>query len=221
MNERTDIDLRQFSFDEFIGFLFEREIPPKSEKWDPWYWHVSVLFDPERTCSYYIRLFNEPAFLIEKFSKAQLEEGFWAIPSHGFLECSVADLIWNSDLPFTAREECVRSMFYLYRDFFAAEPLETAGGMWWDSLCWHLWHQGEKDRQRGGEDLSMQDVMFETLVQILALDSENCQCAALHGLGHLHHPETESAIEDYINCHPSLSDEAGAYALAAARFKVQ
>ena len=56
----------------------------------------------------------------------------------------------------------------------------------------------------------MQDVMFETLLEILALESENCRAAALHGLGHLRHPKTEEAISEYIHRHPSLSEEARA-----------
>jgi hypothetical protein len=221
MNDTALIDLSRFSFEEFITFLFDRDIPPESEKWNPWYWRTEVMFDPARICDYYIRLFKQPGFLLERFSPAQLEEGFWAISSHGYLGCSITELIWNADLPLADREECVKSMFYLYRDLFAVEPSETAGFMWWDSMCWHLWHRGEKDRLRGGEDLSMQDLMFETLVKILALDSENCQHAALHGLGHLQHPATEETIDDYLRRHPMLSDEARTYALAAARFEVQ
>lgn len=221
MGETALIDLSQFSFDEFVAFLFDRDIPPKSEKWNPWFWHTKTMFDPTRTCGYYTRLFQQPSFLLERFSPTQLEEGLWAVSSKGFLGCSVTDLIWNVELPLSAREECVRSMFYLYRDLFAIEPSGTAGFMWWHSVCWHLWHRGKKDRLRGGEDLSMQDVMFETLLQILALESENCQAAALHGLGHLHHPATARVIEDYLRRHPSLTDEGRAYALIAARFETQ
>lgn len=221
MIEGETIDISLFSFEDFVGFLFDRDVPLKSKRWNPWYCHAQVVFDPARTCDYYLRLFKEPHFLLDRFSKAQLEVGFWAIASPGFLGCAISELIWNLELPLPAREECVRSMFYLYRDLFAVEPLETAGFMWWDSICWHLWHRGRKDRQRGGEESSMQDVMFETLVQILALGSENCQGAALHGLGHLHHPATEKVIEDYMRRHPDLADEAKAYALAAARFEVQ
>lgn len=65
----------------------------------------------------------------------------------------------------------------------------------------------------------MQNVMFESLVEILALDSEHCQDAALHGLGHLHHPATEQIIQSYLAQHPSLDKNRRDYALAAARFK--
>ena len=71
------------------------------------------------------------------------------------------------------------------------------------------------------EDERMQDVIFQTLTAILALDSDICQKAALHGLGHLHHPETENLITSYIAQHPDLSKEQHEYALAAAKFEVQ
>jgi len=91
--------------------------------------------------------------------------------------------------------------------------------MWWDALCYD-WHCGNKKRERGGEDRSMQDVMFETLRSILAQDSEICHGAALHGLGHLHHPDTKQLIDVYLTQHPALKKEWRDYALAAARFEV-
>jgi hypothetical protein len=66
----------------------------------------------------------------------------------------------------------------------------------------------------------LQDVFFQTLAKILAIDSETCQGAALHGLGHLHHPQTKELIQRFIDEHPSLTPERKEYALAAARFEV-
>ena len=91
--------------------------------------------------------------------------------------------------------------------------------MWWDSLCYE-WHCGNRDRDRGGEDLLMQDVIFETLSGLLKSDSTTCQGAALHGLGHLHHPKTQELVDSYLAEHPSLKEEWKAYALAAAKFEV-
>ena len=62
--------------------------------------------------------------------------------------------------------------------------------------------------------------MFETLAKILELSSPIAQGAALHGLGHLHHPETEGLIDDYLEANPDLEAEMREYALAAARFQV-
>jgi hypothetical protein len=30
-------------------------------------------------CAYYVQLFHRPEFLVSRFTKQQLEEGFWAI----------------------------------------------------------------------------------------------------------------------------------------------
>jgi hypothetical protein len=92
--------------------------------------------------------------------------------------------------------------------------------MWWDSLCYD-WHCGNRKRERGGEHLQLQEVIFQTLASVLAIDSQICQAAALHGLGHLHHPQTTELIERYLREHASLSKERKEYALAAARFEVQ
>ena len=97
------------------------------------------------------------------------------------LECSAHRLVWNTAVPFEIREECVRSMYFLFRESFIDESLENSVCMWWDSFCYD-WHCGNRKRSRGGEDLAMQDVMFETLSRILGLESETCQGAALHGL---------------------------------------
>jgi len=218
MGQFEHIDISQCSFDEFVSFLFARDVPDETEKSDPWYWNTEVTFDPQRACEYYVRLFRRPAFLMERFSKSQLEEGFWAIQGPN-LSCSVSGLIWNMDLEFATRQQCVQSMLDLFKNLFAVEPLDTSAQMWWDSLCYE-WHCGNRNRQQGGEDLLMQDVIFQTLTAILALDSEFCQGAALHGLGHLHHPETAELIECYIRQHPSLTREQRDYALAAARFTV-
>ena len=209
----TVYDIRESSFDDFVAFLFERDIPP--EKSRPWYWNAQVIFDLDRVCEYYVRMFREPEFLVERFSKGQLEQGFWAIQS-STLGCSAYRLVWNTDLPFARREECVRSMLLLFRNLFATEPLVNAVCMWWDSFCYD-WHCGNRKRERGGEDAAMQEVMFETLTQILALPSEICQGAAIHGLSHLHHPAAGEAIRSYLE-HPDLNEEWRHAALGAARF---
>lgn len=218
MPQSAYADISHYSFEEVVDFLFARDVPSKTGPCDPWYWHVEVVFDPHLVCSYYVRLFRQPSFLLERFSKAQLEQAFWAIPGEN-LSCSAGNLIWNTDVRFAEREECVRSMSDLFASLFATEPLETSVSMWWDALCFG-WDCGNKSRQRGGEDLLMQDVMFETLRSILAQDSEICQDAALHGLGHLHHPDTPQLIQGYLKQNPSLSEARREYALAAARFQV-
>lgn len=223
-------DLRDCTFDEFVAFLFDRATPSgentfgalskrgETKKWHPWYYDVVVSFDPLRVCRWYSQLFRQPRFLLERFSKAQLDQGFWAVQSTT-LECSAWSLTWNRSIHFPIREECVRSMYFLFRELFFDEPLEESVSMWWDSFCYD-WHCGNFQRSRGGEDMAMQDVMFETLSWILSLESEICQGAAIHGLSHLHHPQTGALIEGYLAKHPSLPEARKDVARAAARFEL-
>lgn len=215
MEPRSHIDATQHSFDEFISFLFEHEIAAKEDK--AWYWNTDVTFAERKICEYYIRLFRNPDFLLGRFPKPQLEQGFWAMMSG--VDWSVKNLIDETDVPFPLREACVRAMFDLFRGFFATEPLDTSCYMWWDAMCYD-WYCGNRAREQGGEDLEMQDVMYQTLAEILSLDSQSCQAAALHGLGHLHHPETREFVDRYITNHPSLTETQKEYALAASDFQV-
>ena len=227
---RTTVDLRTYSFEEFVAFLFDHEAPVgemsfsalaergETSKWNPWYRHIDTLFDPQQLCSYYLQLFRNSRFLLNRFSRDQLEQGFWLLMGRS-PDCSAGCIIWNLDLPFANRAECVAAMFDLFNDLFFDEDLENAVSMWWDSFC-YAWHCGNRKRSNGGEDLQMQDVMFETLVKILSLDSKICQGAALHGLSHLHHPETNTAIQSYLDLNPDLDVEWRNIALGASRFKL-
>lgn len=218
MDNAEPIDIRQYSFDQFISFMFARDVPPPGGKRDPWYYREEVMCDTLRVCRYYTRLFLQPTFLLDAFSKVQLEQGFWAI--HGpCLNCSAYRIVFDEGLPFPVREQCIRSMYDLFKHFFSLEPLETSGDMWWDSFCYG-WHCGNRKREKGGEDLQLQDVLFETLTNILDLDSDFCHGCALHGLGHLHHPDTEELVQRFLDCHPLLTEGQRAYAQAAAKFRV-
>ena len=213
MEGHSQYDLRGASFDQFVDFLFDHEVAPRD-----WYAHVEVEYDPYRVVSCYTRLFTSSRFLLSRFSKDQLEQGFWAV--HGpVLDCSVSNIIWDQEVPFDIRERCVRAMYRLFADLFAEEPLNSAANMWWDSLA-YAWHCGNRTRAKGGEDRLMQDVMFETLARILEIPSEPCQVAALHGLGHLHHPDTDGLIQGFLGKNGSLAPKLREYALAAARFEV-
>jgi hypothetical protein len=218
MARETKYDLRGASFDQFVSFIFRSSIKGEHGK-KFWYWEAGVAFEPHEIATHYIRLFTEPQFLLERFVEPTLEAGFWAIQSVN-LDCGVPHIMWTEELPFAVRQTCVRSMFHLFERLFALEPLDTASNMWWDSLCYD-WHCGNRFRANGGEDLRMQDVIFETLNRILRLDSVPCQTAALHGLGHLHHPDTERVIEQYLQGNPMVSPKLRDYALAAAKFDIQ
>jgi len=211
MELREPSDLTNIPFDEFVSLIFDRDIPPKAGRLDASFYDVGVEFDAQKMCAYYVQLFHQPDFLVSRFTKQQLEEGFWAIIGHT-VEWSAANIIEDSNLPLSSRKDCIESMAVLFERLFANEPLGTSVHMWWDSLC--------RNRERGGEDLELQDIFFQTLSKVLAIDSWICQGAALHGLGHLHHPRTKELVNRYLDENPSLTTEQKAYALAAAEFQV-
>ena len=210
MNEKEYVDITQFDFDQFIDFLFARIVQPESTRSDRWYFNTRVSFDPHLVCGHYIRLFRNAAFLLDRFSRDQVEQGLGALRVRS-LSCSVRQLIWNPCLPFSQREECVKSMLPFCSDIFRHDSLKFTASMWWDSFCFD-WECGNRRRSRGGEDLLMQDVLFETLSEVLLIDSSICRGSALHGLEHLHHPETMALIDSVIRGHPELAGELATYA---------
>jgi hypothetical protein len=186
--------MREFTFAEFVDFVFDRDPPPATEdRIRRWYYTTKCIFDPVQICGYYARLFEQAGHLLKRFSYGQLEMGFSALESCTFA-CSALSLIWSSDVPLADREQCVRSMFHLFQDLFAVDPLGFTANMWWDVFCYD-YELGRRKRSRGGVDLWMQEVMFETLFAILVIDSEECRNAALHGLSHLHHPGTLDGLK--------------------------
>ena len=215
-------DIRGYSFDQFVDFIFDHggagDSTNGARRKDPWYYNSEVQCSSETVIDFYMRLFKQPEFLFARFSREQLEQGFWAIPGAS-LECSLGEVIWDKGVDFEKRADCVRSMYDLYEKFFAVDFLITSGEMWWDALAYD-WHCDNRNRSNGDEDLLMQDVMFETLERILDLRSLNCQAAALHGLGHLHHPDTAELIDSYLARNPTLDSSMKEYAKAASRFEV-
>jgi len=104
-------DLKPYTFSQFVDFLFAPVAQSESvSRNDRWYFNTKVCFDPHRICGYYVQLFRNSAFLLDHYSRGQLEQGFSAMTVRS-LSCSVLELIWNPDLPFVERAECVSPHF--------------------------------------------------------------------------------------------------------------
>lgn len=209
--------MTNISFDEFVSLIFKQDAVDRVET-DTLLCDIEAELDAKKLCAYYVQLFQKPEFLLSSYTKEQLERGFWEMMGYAH-EWSLGNIIDYSDAPLPNRKQCIESMAVLFERLFANEPLDTSVHMWWDSLC-YSWHCGNRSRQRGGDDLELQDVFFRTLGKVLEIDSWTCQGAALHGLGHLHHPDTEGLISRFIAQHPSLTKQQIAYAQAVARFQV-
>lgn len=198
-------DLRNVSFDQFVDFFFNH---PDSD----WYtdYYCEEEYDPAQCIEYYIRLFRNPGFLLDRYSHIQLEQAFWAIASD-FLAVSVPPLLLEAKVPLVRREECIRAMYYLYRDLFSIHDMDTSDWMWWDLIVTsHEFYANERgDDEHPVKDANqLRDVMFETLCEILKLPSMACQAAALHGFNHLRHRDTETILRRFLKEHPELDDKA-------------
>lgn len=216
------VDLSSVRYEEFIDFIFNKPIVPVkanlTPEEGPWYWGTETIFNPAVIAGYYIKLFTKPEVVLKSYSDDELEQGFWAIQGCN-LDCSVYELMWMKQLEFEVRESVVRSMYYLFVRIFADKPLFTSVDMWWDSLAYD-WYCENRSRKNGGEDELMQDVIFETLTKILSIEKTHIQYAALHGLGHLLHPDTPKLIGNWLESHSKDDAELKAYAIDASNFKV-
>jgi hypothetical protein len=205
MDEQITSDLRGISFDAFLALIFDHPVADRAKKEKQWYWNlpveISVHMDGAEVVDRYVELFSRSDELLGRYPKDKLEQGFWFMMCGSSLAFSPCELIYDSyeELDIELKEKLIRSMYFLYEKFYSIEPLETSSYMWWDSFS----------RIPGLEDPTgrIQGAIFDTLVKILALDSEFCQVAALHGLGHLGHPDTERVIKDFMKKHPELTEK--------------
>jgi hypothetical protein len=216
------IDLNKYSFAQWLGFVFDHPIAQAEEK--AWYWQDEWEHEADHSLmlEYLIRLFRNPAFLLDTYSPEQLEQGFWFLQKPlGFLEEGLRD----SSVEWLLREECIGSMGDLFERLFAMNPLtDSACYMWWDSVISGYFEAAHTSWQPlivDDKDAQAQQAIFETLGRILKLDSRECQKSALHGLGHLNHPLTEQIIEAYLNESPMIDGELKEYAIKCIKGEMQ
>ncbi len=210
------IDIRNASLGEFQDFVFQHEVHPVgSDK--TWYsrFDLTILYDPDQNAKLFTRLFADARSLLDKYEKPKLEQGCWAMMGAGF-DGSLNDLIWESTISIGVKEKLILSMYYLYRDLFAYEPLGAACEMWWDGLAYEINPMQRADTINNLEHRRIQNVMFETLTQVLKLDQRHCQLAALHGLNHVFHPDTDELIRNFVQERPELTPKEIEYAIACA-----
>jgi hypothetical protein len=76
-------DLRGCSFEEWVAFAFDRPVPAGKE---PNWWHLHeddeemfLIVEPTLQIQHGRRLFADPLFLLDRFTAAQLEQGFWFV----------------------------------------------------------------------------------------------------------------------------------------------
>ncbi|MEL6839503.1 MAG: hypothetical protein AAFP85_09435 [Pseudomonadota bacterium] len=201
---------------EFLNFVFDHEVRPVgSDK--TWYhqFDLDIHYDPYHNAELFTCVFLDARSLLDSYEKSKLEQGFWAMTGAGF-DGNLNDIIWESSIAIGAKEKLISSMYYLYRDLFSQEPFGETCEMWWDALAYEINPMKRVDTINNTEHRRIQSAMFETLAKILDLDQHHCQFAALHGLNHVFHPETDDLIKNFVKSHPDLTDLEVEYATACA-----
>lgn len=193
-------------FDEWVKFIFDHPVADDirsawyfddalDEFWDEW----GERGNPEKQLNYAIRLFQNPAFLLDAYSPEQINEGFWFLLS-GHFGFSLAYIIWNTEVSWPLRRECILSMVNVFRIIFTEIPTQGSCYMWWDLI-------------RGGEasDERVKETMLQALSSILQIPLVGCQISALHGLGHLKHSGKKTIIENYLVISSNVDVKMGPY----------
>lgn len=175
---------------------------------------------PDATAVDYVtRTFQGAARLLARYDNTQLGHGLWYLVSS---PAGTMHALLNDAVPWEARERCVRSFTGVFAGLFAPRcvpllshtgesghsPLHLACYMWWD--IFPFW--GSLVGEPRFDDLFL-DVMEATL----ALPSDPCREAALHGLGHIPAPRerAQAIIDVFLTAHRDLRAELRQYAEAA------
>ena len=188
---------QEFTFERWTQKVFTGRPPT----W-PWLWNNAL--HPKRAewlVTYPTRLFQEPVFLIDRYSDKQLRRGFWNLTNRWEL----TESLWKKDLPWQLRRACIRAMVPLFEKFFIQKPLDNTCHMWWDFFRYF----GDDPDER------IVNEMYLALRKILFIESLDCQGAALHGLGHIEHPKKAALINRYLRRYPDLHPAIRSYALAS------
>jgi hypothetical protein len=220
-DELRNLDLSAKAFDEFVQFFFARRVVPDKEQFDYFLtdldgqqYDETIPSSSEVVVDYMTKLFSEFGQIATKYSMAQVDQAVWGILGENL---RLYEFLFDTSVPLPNRLECVRSMYCVFSDFVAkseADPDPDLSGffMWRDLVLHGFWtpprpfvagtYRGDASKL-DSESLVLLDVMFETLKRILDLPHTETQRCALHGLGHLHHPEVHDTVQHYIDANKS------------------
>jgi hypothetical protein len=133
------IELSNCSYDRWLEFVFEHPVQAMTQGDvelgmlpEPWHfdpeWEYSL--DSATAISHMQRLFEDASALPERFSVAQIDQGFWFIPGpNGF-----TGALLDRSVAITKRDACIRAIPELYFKLFSRQQIGTSPIMWWDSF---------------------------------------------------------------------------------------
>lgn len=219
------------TFEEWLTWIFDHPVQGYGDWWrdlEPIQLQGSEqahVFGQALSCL--IRLFEDPSFLMDRFSPGQIDQGIHFI----IVGSSHFSLLWCDEVPWEDRDRAFKAIPSLYQSLFAPlyEDKLSVGSrtrdpdcptsvcyMWWDfcSVCsLDDWPEGER----------VNNAIFEAFEAILQLKSEACLESVLHGLGHAHlyqPARSASMIKRFLEARDDLSPKLRQYAERASRGEI-
>lgn len=162
-------------FETWVDACFTR--PQDEELWERWQLPGDKLAD------YLARLFENPSFLGDKYTRKQLGDGIWWICGcvSGFFHSAMDDSV-----PDDARHRWIRAIGTLYTNLF--DPLSLVVPRRQhdsDPLCVAVYMLWDMDALSTAQDYpELREDCFGVLQVSLNCQSEVCIRSGLHGLGH-------------------------------------
>jgi len=193
----------------WVSYLFDRPVSDPA-------WHFELHAPwldpaPERVAELIAETFERAGTLLQPFSGAQLNQGFWfLLGSSGHLSA-----LTNASVAWPLRRRALHSFVPLFRDVMAprcapclshldepgATSLNSACYMWWDLLP-----IAPATRPADASLRLLQDEVLAVLTQLLQIPHDACRESALHGLGHwaFGDPRATSVIDAFLARTPDL-----------------
>lgn len=127
--DSTIANLENYSFDEWVDFIFGQEI----ERLFNAMIYTGYKCNNIVVVQYMTRLFENADILLQRYDLWQIEAGFQFMPGiDGFCV-----LIYDQDVPWILRENCVKAMYTLFTEFYGKHELLKGGwafAIWWDCI---------------------------------------------------------------------------------------
>ena len=158
--------------------------------------------------------------LLEEFSDAALDQGFWFLV--GSSPEDFRDSLLDSRIPMSARVRAIASFTPLFEQVMVARCSENLSHldaeasvlngscyMWWDLLWYALRHDLE--------DLPIASEIHAALRRQLTMPHDACRESALHGIGHWvkTFPDMAHLVDEFLAANPGIRPELVAYAAQA------
>jgi hypothetical protein len=223
------IRLRDATIESFVRGVFDHEMPEEGSK--PWYFPFDVSFetDERRQLDFLAELFGNARALLADYSPDFVCQGLWCMMGGVHFE-SFTGLVWDPALPLDKRRAVIQSVYDLYDQLLGAYPYESVdfrhpdedrrfNGI--DYMVPDLLLSGQTTRgEVDADEVAVRAEFLDLFTRLLEHPAPVAQYAALHGLGHLEHPERAATIDRYLAARSWMDHDQREYALAARRGEV-